>query len=219
MWGYEKNGLKKGRGILVICLGLLLGYDAGDSFLVDSIERWLSCFSGVPCSRDSDRAAQVCHQTVNEIIVWPRGKVLSHSIFTFKTKSSIFQSLVSWTREKKIIEKKLCESYEKQTVRKTKETETESENYNWRLKLIWYFVRFFKFQWRYQVLGSDGWRGWVSFFSFIFFLQMLPQECNGISSFSKFSTRRTFQSNNYLDRIQFEDDLEPQAILSIFGIF
>lgn len=36
-------------------------------FVVDSIERWLSSFSGVPCSRVSDRAAQVCNHTITSL--------------------------------------------------------------------------------------------------------------------------------------------------------
>lgn len=36
-------------------------------FVVDSIERWLSSFSGVPCPRDSDRAAQVCNYTITNL--------------------------------------------------------------------------------------------------------------------------------------------------------
>ena len=43
---------------------LILGLSPFD---VDSIERWLSSFSGVPCSRDSDRAAQVCNYMITNL--------------------------------------------------------------------------------------------------------------------------------------------------------
>lgn len=73
------------------------------SFVVDSIEWWLSSFSGVPCPRDSDRAAQVCHNyTLTNFAIakklkrgiMSRIRQSNNQSILFDKKKTIFQNLV-----------------------------------------------------------------------------------------------------------------------------